>query len=124
MSILDEVADIVVGAVGEDVFYPATLVREAVAPGPNDWTGGTVTTTEYACTALATRWSAYHRAGGLVAEGDRKVLILAASLPIVPEAGDTITVQDETFALVSDGGSQPAVSTDPARAVWVCRGRA
>lgn len=105
------------------MFFNATLTRETPTAGENAWTPGTPTTTTYSCKAIIDAWSAYHIAGGMVAAGDLKVLILANTLSVQPQDGDKITVRGETVTLTSAGGSLPAVSTDPAKAVWECRGR-
>jgi hypothetical protein len=112
-----------IGGALAGVFFDATLYRDTAAAGTNDWTPGAVTTTSYPCKALADAWSAYQIAGGMVAASDAKVLILAASISIEPQAGDRVTVRGETYTLVSDGGSRPAVMGDPAKALWECRGR-
>ncbi len=113
-----------IGKAFAGIFFEAVLERDTAAPGPNDWTPGEVTTTEHGCKALIESWSSYQLSGGLVAAGDRKVMILASTIAVEPEAGDRVTARGETFTIVSDGGSMPAVSTDPAKAVWTCRGRA
>ncbi|MFG1413465.1 hypothetical protein V5G24_20355 [Xanthobacter sp. VTT E-85241] len=112
-----------IGKALSGVFFDAVLARDVAAAGANAWTPGTITTTEYACKGLNDAWSSYQRAGGLVAGADRKILILASTLAVTPQEGDRITIQGATLTLVSDGGSQPAVTTDPATAVWMCRGR-
>lgn len=112
-----------IGKAMSGVFHIATLARDVRAAGANDWTPGAVTTTEHACKALPDAWSAYHIANGMVAAADARLLILASTIAVTPAAGDRVTVQGATYTIVSDGGSAPAVETDPARAVWVCRGR-
>jgi hypothetical protein len=59
--------------------------------------------------------------GTLVERGDRRVLILAASLnpAIVPTPGDEITVDGFTGRIVPDG-----VQQDPAAATFTCQIRA
>lgn len=113
-----------IGKAFSGIFFAAVLERDTATPGPNDWTPGEVTTVNHSCKALIEAWSSFQLSGGLVAAGDRKVMILASTVAVQPEAGDRITVRGETFTIVSDGGSMPAVSTDPAKAVWICRGRA
>lgn len=121
-SPLSKVAGTIGKAMG-GVFYPATLSHDTRAAGANDWTPGAVTTTSYVCKALPDTWGAYHLANGLVAATDAKIIVLASTLTIQPQAGDRVTVQGSTYTIVADGGSKPAVETDPAQAVWVCRGR-
>lgn len=105
------------------LFFDATLTRETQGAGANAWTPGASTTATYRCKAMVDTWSAFQIAGGMVAAGDLKVLILANTLSVQPQDGDKITVRGETVTLTSAGGSLPAVSTDPAKAVWECRGR-
>lgn len=112
-----------IGSALSGIFFDAVLYRDAAAAGPNDWTPGAVTTTSYPCKALADAWSAYQISGGMVSANDAKVLILASTLSIEPRAGDRVTVQGEMFTLVTEGGSRPAVMSDPAKALWECRGR-
>ena len=58
--------------------------------------------------------------GTQIQRGDRKVLILGASLKPagVPEPGDKVTVEGETGYIVEDG-----VKRDPAAAAYVCQVR-
>jgi hypothetical protein len=72
--------------------------------------------TPFGCKAIFEKYSDYYWTNGLVDAKDRKVLILAASLEVTPEPGDRITIQNITFVIQN-------VSTDPATAVWECRGR-
>lgn len=106
-----------------DEFLDATLIRKAAVAGTNAWTPGTPQEEEYSCKAMHDEWSASRVAGGLVEASDRKVMILAQTLSTTPVPGDKITIRYETFTIVSDGGGQPAVMTDPAQAVWTVRAR-
>lgn len=112
-----------IGGAMAGIFYDATLSRDVATPGPNDWTPGPVVTTSYPCKALPDTWGAYSISGGLVAAQDAKLLVLASTLAVKPTEGDRITVQGVTYTISSDGGSRPAVGTDPAKAVWELRGR-
>lgn len=123
MSILDDLPEILADALGEDVFYPATLERDGASTGPS-WDPTPGPPQSWPCRALEDQWSTGSLAGGLVASADRKLLILAHGLPVVPQEGDRVTIRGYTFTIVSEGGSRPAVSSDPANAVWECRGRA
>lgn len=105
------------------LFLKAILFVDAPGSGPV-YRPGQPSTISYPCRAIVDEWSAYDRSSGLVAIKDRKILILAATLDVAPEEGNRIQIQGQTFRIVSDGGANPAVSTDPATAVWVIRGRA
>lgn len=112
-----------IGGAFKGLFLDATLSRTSSAAGANDWTPGAATTTDYTCKAIHDKWGAIWLSGGLVAADDVKLLILAASVTVKPMAGDVVTIRGEAFTIVSDGGSKPAVETDPAQAVWTCRAR-
>lgn len=104
-----------VGAAMSSLFLDAVLERDGPTTGPSyDPTPGAPQT--FKCKAIVERYSAYHRANSLVGEKDRKVLILANGLAVRPQPGDRVTVSGITFTLQE-------VATDPAEAVWECRGR-
>lgn len=58
--------------------------------------------------------------GEVVVRGDRKVVILGATVSPAgaPAPGATVTVDEETTTIVEDG-----VTSDPARATYVCQVR-
>lgn len=112
-----------IGGAMAGVFYDATLTRDVATPGPNAWTPGAMVPTDYPCKVLPDTWGAYSLSGGLVAAQDAKLLVLASTLAVEPKEGDRVTVQGATYTISSDGGSRPAVGTDPARAVWELRAR-
>jgi hypothetical protein len=118
-SVLDTLAATIKTALSS-TFAAATLTRHvegtivdpADPPAPSE--------AEYVCRALIEDYSIRMKAEGLVQSEDRQVLILAGSLSVTPIVNDTVTIGDgphsgETFTLMSIG-------TDPARAVWMCRG--
>lgn len=113
-----------IGGAMQSIFLDATLTTVTATDGPNDWTPGEPVTVDHACKGIHDNWSSSLLAGGLVAVDDRKLLILADSLPVTPKAGDLITIRGEQFTIVPEGAGQPSVSTDPAKAVWICRARA
>ncbi len=114
-----------IGRAMSGFFLDAVLTRTVyAAPDPLEpWAPGDPTETTFACKAIHEEWSAYHRQGGLVLSGDRRVLVLASTLAVEPAPGDRITIRGETFTIVEQGSGQPAVSTDPAKATWVLRCR-
>lgn len=121
MSFLDDIPGTIADALGGD-FRDAVLTRAGTPTGPTyDPTPGAPT--PYACRAIHDTWSAYYRASGLVQANDQRVLVLATTLATTPKLGDTIALEGMTLRVVSDGGGQPGVSTDPAGAVWVLRCR-
>lgn len=129
MSILDDVADIVNDALGEDVFHDAELERDqpgANSPPADPWNPNPPgEPLKYPCKAIHDEWGAHALGQGLVEANDQKVLVLAASLSVEPRAGDRITFLGKTLTIVpATTAGQRAVTTDPAKAVWICRTRA
>lgn len=124
MSILDDVAGIIADAAGDLVFKDATLTKTTQVAGTNPWDPpASTSTTAYTCKALRDTFGATWLAGGLVDAEDVKVLILADTLSVTPEAGDRITIGSDTWTIVPAGGGNAAVSTDPATACFECRAR-
>lgn len=111
-----------IGKAMSGLFLNATYTVDAPSNGPA-YDPGAPTSTDYPCKAIFDEWGAYSIRSGLVGAEDRKVLILAASLAVEPQQGGRIVIDAATVTIYSDGESQPAVSTDPAKAVWVCRAR-
>ena len=108
------------------IFFSAVLTRQT-SEGGDGWNPGVGDEVTYNCRALVSSWGQQELAGGLVTGNERKVLILAHSLLTQPQNGDEIEMQDGPFAgekyKISDAptGTQPAVKTDPAKAVWIVR---
>jgi len=76
------------------------------------------------CKGLVTAFSDYSVAQGMVRASDRKVLILAATLPagVKPRSGNRITTPDGVVTIVAgDTPGRAAVNTDPAGATHDCR---
>jgi hypothetical protein len=115
MPILDDIPALVADVAGDLVFYDAVLTRETPGEGGDPFDPPPPVVTTYDCKGLVEAYSDYFRKSGLVSQSDRKVLILAASLAVKPQAGDRVTIQHITFTLSE-------VSTDPATAVFECRG--
>jgi hypothetical protein len=112
-----------IGGAFKGLFLDATLTRVTRAPGAQPWEAGTDTTVTYQCKAIHETWGATWLAQGLVAADDVKVLVLAASCAVKPKSGDVVTIRGEAFTVVPMGSGKPAVSTDPAQAVWELRAR-
>lgn len=98
------------------IFLDATLTKEQPATGVVPFDPGPADKESYACKAVVETYSRAARDGGSVSDNERKVLILAGSVEVAPAPGDIVTVSGVSFAVV-------AVQTDPASAVWECRGR-
>jgi hypothetical protein len=97
------------------LFLPAVLVRDVPQVGGDPADPLPPTQATYPCKAIVEGYSDYFKANNLVNASDRKVLILATSIGAKPAAGDRVTISGITFTLQD-------VSTDPAEAVWTCRG--
>lgn len=82
--------------------------------------GRSISTTDYSCKGFVDVFEDSQIDGTTVKRGDRKVVILGASLPsgIAPEPDDTITIEGETLEVVGDG-----VRRDPASATYECQCR-
>lgn len=116
MTILDDIPDLVNGAFG-DVFYDAVMTVDVIPTSPpyDPADPPAPVPVNYSCKAIVESYSDYFRKNGLVDAKDRKVLILANSVAVKPAAGNRVTIQGITFTIHE-------VSTDPASAVWECRG--
>lgn len=124
-SILDDLPGIIADAMGSTIFRDAVLTRNNTPAGPDffDPSGIPQTSAVWRCKAIHDTWSAYYFAGGLVSVGERRLLILAATLATKPLSGDMVTIGSDTLTIVSASSGLPAVQTDPAEAVWTCRAR-
>ncbi len=81
---------------------------------------------KYDCKGQIDEWSSRDRTNTLVSVKDWKVILLRQSLrgadgPIEPIEGGRVTIRGITLTVSGEGGSAPAVSSDPARATWVLR---
>jgi hypothetical protein len=110
-----------IGKAMSGLFLDATLSRDTASAGGDPWNKPPPTTATYACKAIHEDWGVSYVAGGLVNEGDVKVLVLASTLTIEPLPGDRVTIRSKTFTVVPQGSGQPPVTTDPAKAVWTLR---
>lgn len=122
MGLLDgEIAEIVDDALA-DIFLDATLTRDGANSGTAyDPVIGTPTT--YTCKAIVEEYGSGVRGQGLVGAKDIKVLILANSLAVEPQALDRISVPSKGVSGVVHDGNEgmKAVVGDPATATWECR---
>jgi hypothetical protein len=106
-----------------NVFLPATLTRTTRAAGANAWTPGAATVTNYACKAIHDEWHHSWITGGMIGADEVKLLILAGSLAVEPIVGDVVTIRSEAFTIVPGGSGKAPITTDPAKAAWVCRAK-
>lgn len=109
------------GSAASFLFHTATITRDVAAVGSDPADPPPPTTTTYGCRALVSEYSKQLIAGGFAEADQRNVLILAATLSVAPIIGDKITLNagpfnGETFRLLEP------IMTDPARAVWDCKG--
>ena len=104
----------------------ATLTR--VTSGtrtPDAQSAGTnPTSTTHACKAFAMRFTATQLDDTLVKSDDRMIVVLAATIVggVVPQAGDKITIEGETFRIVG-GKDGLGVHRDSAGIRYRCHGR-
>ena len=104
------------------LFYPAVYEVDGPTTGaPHDPIPGAAT--QYPCLIIEEDFGSYEVQGGLVKGTDRKVMILATSIAVEPVNEGRITTRGRVLTIYSDGEGKPAVSTDPARAVWTVRCR-
>jgi hypothetical protein len=109
-----------IGKAMSSTFFAATLTRHTAAAIVDPADPAAPTETGYSCRALIDDYSITLKADGVIDAEDRQVLILASTLSVAPIVGDIVTISEgphdgESFALLWIG-------TDPARAVWSCRG--
>jgi hypothetical protein len=102
------------------IFFDAVLTRTtpSTPDSSTPWVPVAGTSVNYTCKAIDESYSDYQIANSLVGAKDRKILILANSLSVVPQvATDTITINGVTYKLFGE------VKTDPATAVWEIQGK-
>lgn len=63
---------------------------------------------EYPCTVVMTYYSDALLGGTSIKQGDKKIILAAADLPIVPQTTDKINVDGETFVIVNVKKIAPA----------------
>ncbi len=118
----DTLADVFAGAF-EWIYADATYTADTPSGTGSVYDPDPGTPVAYPCKAQRDEWSAYDRQGGLVSAMDWKVMVLRKSLAVEPREGGRITIGGITLTIVSDGGSGPAVSSDPAGGAWTLRCR-
>lgn len=107
------------------IFFDAVLTRDVIATSPdNEFDPPPPTQIEYTCKAIVEEYSTGVRGQGLVNSSDMQVLVLADSIDVEPHNLDRIAIASQGFSgtVVPAGSSgMKAVSTDPAKAVWILR---
>jgi len=102
MNVLDRLPGIVAKAMGP-IFRDATL--HVPSGKTSDDQGGWINTNpvQHPCKALVDDYSDFRRLSTGIPANDRKIIILANSLPtgIVPAVGQTITAEDRDWDIVS-----------------------
>lgn len=105
-----------VGKAFAGIFLDATLTRDVPGTIVDPADPPLPTQVTYTCKAIVETYAEKFRLDGLVAQNERKVLILADSLNATPVPGDRIAIRGITFTVLE-------VMTDPAEAVWDCKGK-
>lgn len=119
MSILEgELAEQIGEAlIDADIPFALTVSRTEIVGGvPWDPGSGTPETVNYPAKGYVDTFEDSYIAGGLVQQGDVKVVIVANTLSITPVPGDKVTVRDETLNVIN-------VSADPALALFEIQAR-
>jgi hypothetical protein len=83
-----------------DEFGLAGTLRQRATSGADAWSP-TVTDTDTACVVLFDEYNDRERDGTLITERDRKVLIKAGSLGVVPTTGDQLIVSSIAYSLMN-----------------------
>jgi len=110
MSILDDLPDLIADAVGELLFKEATL--KGIGGRVSDGQGGTIPSiSSHDCLALIVDYSDFSRLANGIPAKDRKALILAATLAVIPKPDDVLVIDAKGWVLVS-------ISSDPANATY------
>lgn len=117
MSILDDLPDVIAEAL-DDVFRLGVLKvpGEPTSDGQGGWIPGSPIS--YSCMALVDDFSDFRRNALGIPGSDRKIIVLAATLPsgVAPAVGHTITAEGRDWHIVG-------VSRDPAAATYELQGR-
>ena len=107
-----------IGAAFYSLFLDATLTRDtdgSNSPDIDRFDPPAPTSTDYPCKAIVETYKNRYSKDSTIGDKDRKVLILATSIEVPPIPGDRVTISGVNFTVLD-------VVTDPATAVWECRG--
>jgi len=104
------------------LLLPAALIKhDSGARVPGSLTSGpTIVETTYSCRGFIDMYSDSEVDGTVVQQGDRKVSLLGDTISagqVVPETGDQITIEGETFEIIGP------IGRDPDAALYECQCR-
>ncbi|WP_430435838.1 hypothetical protein [Oceanibaculum nanhaiense] len=86
----------------------ASLTYRRLVQGFDPLTGATVTAaTDYAVTGVVQEASPGPLDNAMVRRGDRIVLVAAGALPVVPEAGSALLLEEVEWSIVHVGAIKP-----------------
>jgi hypothetical protein len=105
-----------IGAAFSGIFYAATVTRLTPGAGPAHDPGPS-TPTDYTCKGMVETYKAHEIDGTHIQANDRKVIVLATSIGIVPRPGDKVTIRGATYTVT-------AFDPDPALATYTLNARA
>lgn len=112
------IAGILNQAMGAGVL-PATLRRVIEqSRGVDPTAGRSPVTIDYVCRGFVQDYAENEIDESLVKQGDRRVVLLGASLPanVYPDSNDVVLIENDVYHVI-------AVSRDPAGATYTCQGR-
>lgn len=69
--------------------------------GSTPWNPAAGASTEYPCAVIVTYYVDSLLNGSSIKQGDKKIIVAAADLPITPTTTDTITVNGEKYSVVN-----------------------
>jgi hypothetical protein len=97
-----------------DVLGDCVVTVQVVSGPPFD---PEITNVDHACSGWFDTYAAFEHADSTILVNDRKVFLLASSLDIVPVPLNTITINSQTYSIIS-------VALDAAGVAYVCQCRA
>jgi hypothetical protein len=98
--------------------FPMTLTQVTGGGRQTNPTGKSEFTTDYDCKGFVDDYEARYIDDTIIQRGDRKVVILGASLPtgVIPKPTDKTVIEGETKVVIN-------VTRDPAGATYECQVR-
>lgn len=99
------------------LLFDVVLTKKTASLRPQNLTAGIDTREkDYTGKGFVEDYNERQIDGDRVQVGDRKITVLGASLAVVPEIGDSLTIESSTYIIVS-------VKRDPAGATYECQSR-
>lgn len=119
MGLLDGGIKQIVGNALTGIFLDFTLIQKTITEPTNPWESATSTETSTACKAINAKFKYSEIDGERIKQEDRKIIILAEGLSVVPTMGDLLKQSGETrrYEIVSP------VMKDAAGATYTCHCR-